>query len=172
MRLAAFGFLALYGVICGKLVYLGFKPDPQTLRRAASEAVSRPRPDIIDRNGVVLATDVKVMSVFAEPRRIVDKDEAVELLTAVLPDVNARELRERLSSRKGCATNAICAAMITTANRLPAVAMSCAAPSTQAHQPAWKTTKLTAARAAAGTEAVTTAPLSRAFMRDARTDNG
>src|SRR4030095_7275463 len=35
------------------------------------------------------------------PRNIIDKDEAVELLTAVLPDVNARELRERLGTRKG-----------------------------------------------------------------------
>ncbi len=101
IRLVAGGFALLYCVIGGKLVYLALKPDPQTLRRAASEAVSRPRPDIVDRNGVVLATDVKIMSVFAEPRRIVDKDEAVELLTAVLPDVNARDLRERLGSRKG-----------------------------------------------------------------------
>ena len=101
IRFVAVCFSALFLVIAGKLVYLGFKPDPQTLRRAASEAVSRARPNIVDRNGVVLATDVKVMSVFAEPRRIIDKDEAVELLTAVLPDVNARELRERLGSRKG-----------------------------------------------------------------------
>ena len=101
IRLVAMGFACLFGVIGGKLVYLGFKPEPQSLRRAASEAVSRPRPEILDRNGEVLATDIKVMSVFAEPRRIIDKDEAVELLTAVLPDVNAKELRERLGSRKG-----------------------------------------------------------------------
>ncbi len=101
IRLVAMGFACLFCVIGGKLVYLGFKPEPQSLRRAASEAVSRPRPEILDRNGEVLATDIKVMSVFAEPRRIIDKDEAVELLTAVLPDVNAKELRERLGSRKG-----------------------------------------------------------------------
>ena len=101
IRLVAMGFACLFGIIGGKLVYLGFKPEPQSLRRAASEAVSRPRPEILDRNGEVLATDIKVMSVFAEPRRIIDKDEAVELLTAVLPDVNAKELRERLGSRKG-----------------------------------------------------------------------
>ncbi len=101
IRLVALGFACLFGVIGGRLVYLGFKPEQQSLRRAASEAVSRPRPQILDRNGEVLATDIKVMSVFAEPRRIVDKDEAVELLTAVLPDVNAKELRERLGSRKG-----------------------------------------------------------------------
>ena len=101
IRLVALGFACLFGVIGGRLVYFGFKPEQQSLRRAASEAVSRPRPQILDRNGEVLATDIKVMSVFAEPRRIIDKDEAVELLTAVLPDVNAKELRERLGSRKG-----------------------------------------------------------------------
>ena len=101
IRLVAVAFACIFGVIGAKLVYLGSKPEPQSLRRAASEAVSRPRPEILDRNGEILATDIKVMSVFAEPRRIIDKDEAVELLTAVLPDVNAKELRERLGSRKG-----------------------------------------------------------------------
>ena len=101
IRIVAFGFVALYGVIGGKLVYLGMKPEPQTLRRAASEAASAARPDILDRNGEVLAADVKTVSIFAEPRRIIDKDEAVELLTAVLPGLNANDLRERLGSRKG-----------------------------------------------------------------------
>jgi cell division protein FtsI (penicillin-binding protein 3) len=101
IRLVGFAFITLYAVIGGKLVYLGMKPDTQSLRRAASEAVSATRPDVVDRNGEVLASDVKAMSIFAEPRRIIDKDEAVELLTAVLPGLNARELRERLGSRKG-----------------------------------------------------------------------
>lgn len=102
IRLVACIFLALYGVIAGKLIYFGLHPDqPQSVKRAAADAIAAARPDILDRNGEVLATDIKVMSVFAEPRRIIDKDEAVELLTAVLPDVDARELRERLGSRKG-----------------------------------------------------------------------
>jgi cell division protein FtsI (penicillin-binding protein 3) len=49
----------------------------------------------------VLATDVRSVSVFAEPRNIIDKDEAVELLTAVLPDVDARELRAKFNKRRG-----------------------------------------------------------------------
>ncbi|HET6378940.1 MAG TPA: penicillin-binding protein 2 [Methylocella sp.] len=102
IKLAAWGFLAIYGIIAAKLLDFGLRPEPPaTLKRAAADAIAAARPDILDRNGDVLATDVKVVSVFAEPRRIVDKDEAVELLTAVLPDVDARELRERLGSRKG-----------------------------------------------------------------------
>ena len=77
-----------------KLVSLGVSHDPpQTLRVAADQAVSGARPDLLDRNGEILATDVKTMSVFAEPRRIIDKDEAVELITAVLPDVDAHARR-------------------------------------------------------------------------------
>ena len=45
--------------------------------------------------------DVKTPSLFAEPRKIIDVDEAVELLTAVLPDLDANEVRERLSSKRG-----------------------------------------------------------------------
>ena len=100
--LVATAFVGLFLIIAGKLVYFGVKPEaPQSVRTAASDAVAAARPDILDRNGEVLATDIKVMSVFAEPRRIIDKDEAVELLTAVLPDVDAKELRERIGSRKG-----------------------------------------------------------------------
>ena len=49
----------------------------------------------------ILATDVKAPSLFGEPRRIIDKDEAIELLTATLPDLDTGEVRDRLSSRKG-----------------------------------------------------------------------
>ncbi len=101
VRFVAIGFAAVYLLIAGKLVWLGFKPEPASMRTAAAEASAAARPDILDRNGEVLATDVKTMSVFAEPRRIIDKDEATELLTAALPDVDPKELRERLGSRKG-----------------------------------------------------------------------
>jgi len=102
IRLVACVFLAVYAIIAGRLLHLGLRPEqPQSVKRAAADAIAAARPDILDRNGEVLATDIKVMSVFAEPRRIIDKDEAVELLTAVLPDVDARELRARLGSRKG-----------------------------------------------------------------------
>jgi cell division protein FtsI (penicillin-binding protein 3) len=102
IRTVALGMFAAYAAIGTKLAVLGVSHDPpQTLKGAADQAVSGARPDLLDRNGEILATDIKTMSVFAEPNRIIDKDEAVELITAVLPDVDAKELRERLGSRKG-----------------------------------------------------------------------
>jgi cell division protein FtsI (penicillin-binding protein 3) len=102
IKFIAVGFVLVYCVIAGKLVYFGLHPEPvQGIKRVSGDQVAAARPDILDRNGEILATDVKVMSVYAEPRRIIDKDEAVELLTAVLPDLDARELRKKLGSRKG-----------------------------------------------------------------------
>ena len=100
--LVAAAFSLVFLVIAGRLVMFGFKPQAiDRVLSTASDQVAAARPDILDRNGEVLATDVKVMSIFAEPRRLIDKDEAVELLTAALPDVNAAELRKKLGSRKG-----------------------------------------------------------------------
>lgn len=101
LRLIAVAFVGIYALIGGRLFYLGMTPEPQNLRRVAAEASSRARPAIVDRNGEILAADVMIDSVFAEPRNIVDKDEAVELLTAVLPDLDAKELRDKLASRRG-----------------------------------------------------------------------
>jgi cell division protein FtsI (penicillin-binding protein 3) len=100
--LVILAFSALFLAITGRLVMLATLPGEQVgLRRATANAISAARPDILDRNGVVLATDIRTVSVFAEPRNIIDKDEATELLTAVLPDLDAKELREKLGTRKG-----------------------------------------------------------------------
>lgn len=100
--LVILGFSALFLAITGRLVYLGVALNEQVgLRRATSNAISAARPDIVDRNGEVMATDIRTVSVFAEPRRILDKDEATELLTAVLPDLDAKDLRDKLGTKKG-----------------------------------------------------------------------
>ena len=100
--LVILGFSALFLAITGRLVMLATLPNEQVgLRRATSNAISAARPDIVDRNGEVLATDIRTVSVFAEPRKILDKDEATELLTAVLPDLDAKDLRDKLGTKKG-----------------------------------------------------------------------
>src|SRR5262245_65497098 len=81
-----------YGVIAGRLVMFAVAPESQLVKRPnAADAVATARPDILDRNGEVLATDVRTPSLYAEPHRIIDVDEAVELLTAVLPDLDAKD---------------------------------------------------------------------------------
>lgn len=92
-------FLGIYGVIAGRIAFLGMQElepgGPGPSRVTAS------RPDIVDRNGEVLATDINTASLYAEPRRIVDVDEALEKLLTVLPDLNAEQVYNRLKSNAG-----------------------------------------------------------------------
>ncbi len=97
MVMVAMGMI--YAVIAGKLVWLGFKDVAELpSRQIADRSTSASRPNILDRNGQVLAMDLKMVSLFAEPRRIVDPDEAVELLSTVLPDLNFKKVYKKLSS--------------------------------------------------------------------------
>ncbi|MEO1140979.1 MAG: penicillin-binding protein 2, partial [Pseudomonadota bacterium] len=91
-----------YMVIVGRLVMLGFtEADAKIATLAPDIAITATRPDIRDRNGEMLATDIVTSSLFAEPRRIVDADEAVEKLVTVLPDLDVKSVYKRLTSNAG-----------------------------------------------------------------------
>ena len=97
MTMAA--FFGIYSIIGGRLVYLGTQ-NPDDSGGPASR-VTASRPDIVDRNGEVLATDIKTASLFAEPRRIVDADEALEKISSVLPDLDYEQTYNKLKSGTG-----------------------------------------------------------------------
>src|SRR5580693_4028801 len=104
LGLALMGFALVYGIIAVRLVLYAVLPDTHAVRRGGSQdAVATARPDILDRTGEILATDLKTPSLFAEPRRIIDPDEATELLAGVMPDLDSREVRDRLGSKRGFA---------------------------------------------------------------------
>ncbi|MFO1033910.1 MAG: hypothetical protein U1E15_07520 [Hyphomicrobiales bacterium] len=101
IRLLGLCFAGAFALIAGQLVRIdATKPPKDTTAELAGKQERIPRPDIVDRNGEVLATDIAVASLYADPRKIPDVDEAVELLTATLSDVDAKALRERLNKPK------------------------------------------------------------------------
>ncbi|HVZ50585.1 MAG TPA: penicillin-binding protein 2 [Pseudolabrys sp.] len=102
LGLAIVAFTLVYSAIALKLVMFAILSTGHGDRRTVGQdALATARPDILDRRGEILATDVRSPSLFAEPRKLIDVDEAVELLTATLPDLDANEVRERLSSKRG-----------------------------------------------------------------------
>ena len=40
------------------------------------------------------------MSIFAEPKRLIDRDEAADLLTSVLPNVDVKEFAEFVTDKR------------------------------------------------------------------------
>ena len=102
IRVAAGAFLLAFLVVIGRLVMFGLTP-PATgnVLNDPNAGLATSRPDIVDRNGEILATDIKMASLYAEPRNILDPDEATELITSVLPKLDATVVRKKLASDAG-----------------------------------------------------------------------
>ncbi|NTG48157.1 penicillin-binding protein 2 [Agrobacterium rhizogenes] len=88
-----------YLAICGKLVYFDSQPAVDTANIPSGPVIAW-RPDIVDRNGELLATDIRTVSMFAEPFHIVDVDEAVEKLSTLFPDLDKKTLYQKLSDKR------------------------------------------------------------------------
>jgi cell division protein FtsI (penicillin-binding protein 3) len=102
IALAIGGFALAYMVIVGRLVMFGILgAGPGGSSYDPNAAIATSRPNLVDRNGEILATDIKMASLYAEPRNIHDPDEATELITSVLPGLDAERLRRRLSGEAG-----------------------------------------------------------------------
>ena len=89
--------------ICLRLVdMVGWQErEPGAADAAAAAPASAPsRADIVDRNGVVLATNLRVPGVHADPSKLPDKAEAARRLASILPGVNAAELQRRFETAR------------------------------------------------------------------------
>ena len=86
--------------VAGRLVDLavfegGYEPKGT---HAASAGVSTSgRASIVDRNGMILATSLPTVSVFADPVSVLDPAEAATKLAEAMPELSHDELLERLS---------------------------------------------------------------------------
>jgi cell division protein FtsI (penicillin-binding protein 3) len=100
IRLIICGFALCFAVIILRLAQLSLWPAGHDAGAALDVVEKIPRPNVVDRNGVVLATDISIPSLYADPRKIIDVDEAIELLTGTMPELHARDLRQKLSQKR------------------------------------------------------------------------
>jgi len=99
-RIACLAFALSFLAIAIRLVSLGFaavEPGSGGIRDISTTVH---RPDILDRNGRLLATDIKGATLYADPAKVIDRDELVEQVSSVLPDINTGELFEKLKQGK------------------------------------------------------------------------
>ena len=98
------GILAsLFGLafvlIAGRLIDVTIMSSDQTTVASYSATdINRVRADIVDRNGVVLATNLMSLSLYADTREVWDVERTVAGLTSVLSRLDADRLRRKLSS--------------------------------------------------------------------------
>lgn len=101
IRLSLILALLLFGVVAARLINIANTEVVENSAGHERPALTATRPEILDRNGQQLAVDIQVPSLYAEPRRIIDLDEAVDALSAELPNMDKEQLRDRLDGDEG-----------------------------------------------------------------------
>lgn len=100
-------FSLAFLLVAGRLVEL------TVLRGATEPAIARginpdliaktslmERQPIVDRNGNILATNLKIASLYADPRKVLNAQRAATQLAQALPELSAGEVQAKLNSEK------------------------------------------------------------------------
>lgn len=101
LKALSLALLAGFFAIGWQLTVFGRMSPPSSRIMVAENQVRHAlsRPDTVDRNGRMLASDIRVYWLFADPAQIIDVDEAVERLSKVLSENDMVGLRAKLLSK-------------------------------------------------------------------------
>jgi len=89
-----------YLIVLGRLAWLGaISPVEERVSMSQALPQSWTRPDIVDREGRLIATDILSYSLFADPALIADPDDIAERLNGLFPDLPTADLRRALADK-------------------------------------------------------------------------
>lgn len=97
-------FTAAFAVIGIRVVDVSVFSDnsePRYTRSIAKDEKNTGRADIVDRNGVLMATSLNTASLFANPRLVLDPEQAAIRLATALPGINVKAIEKKLRSDRG-----------------------------------------------------------------------
>jgi cell division protein FtsI (penicillin-binding protein 3) len=99
--LLGFCFAAGFTGVSAKAIHYAAFPGemPVLAASGAPPVLAKSRPDIVDRNGRLLATDIRVYWLAANPREIPHADEAAEKLAALFPDLDQAALSRKFHDK-------------------------------------------------------------------------
>ena len=95
-----FTFIFAFIVIGTQMVLMAINPISISDDRKVNLNNKFDRKDIIDKNGVLLATNVKVNSLYAHPSEIINKEKVINSLLKIFPDSDKENLIKKLYSNK------------------------------------------------------------------------
>ena len=95
-----FTFIFAFIVIGTQMVLMAINPISISDDRKVNLNNKFDRKDIIDTNGVLLATNVKVNSLYAHPSEIINKEKVINSLLKIFPESDKENLIKKLYSNK------------------------------------------------------------------------
>jgi len=97
LTLVIAGFLVLFIALTIRATNASLADVEEFRNSNATKKTREHRPDIVDRNGELIATNLRVASVYANPQEIMNIDEAVAGLNKAMPEIKSENLKKDLS---------------------------------------------------------------------------
>ena len=85
-------FILGFSTVAGRMALVSASVPVEPRGGGGGEAIHAQRADIVDRNGIVLATNIVTASLYAQPEDLIDPAGAARKLAAIFPDLDAGRL--------------------------------------------------------------------------------
>lgn len=91
------GFFIIFLAICSQLLHLVLNDEDDAAQY--TQKITLTRREIVDRNNIVLASNIPSVSLYANPKKILNAQEAAEALQKLLPDLTKNQLLNNLTKK-------------------------------------------------------------------------
>lgn len=98
IMMCAVAFIFAFSALGVRLAYVSLGDGAPAARIAAAPGEESARPEIVDRNGALLAADLPVIALEVAGRDVWDAGETATKLAAILPDIDPIDLMEKLAA--------------------------------------------------------------------------
>jgi cell division protein FtsI (penicillin-binding protein 3) len=101
IRVIAWALVLVFLGLAARAAQLAFSADPAAKPAVAAAPAALARADLVDRNGVLLATTLPSYALVVEPARAWNPAETARRLAAMFPDIDADALSAKLQEKRG-----------------------------------------------------------------------
>ncbi len=98
IAMCAVVFVFVFSALSVRMAFIAFGGVDATPRLASAQRADAPRPEIVDRNGSILAADLPMIALEVWGRDVWDAGETAAALARVLPNIDALALTQRLAA--------------------------------------------------------------------------
>lgn len=99
-------FVFIFASLSVRLAFITFGQIKSAPSHRGGQIADVQRPEIVDRHGVLLATDLPMVALEVWGREVWDADETAQALSQILPSIDAVELAEKLNAGRYVEVNA------------------------------------------------------------------
>ena len=96
----SFIFFSLILIFSIKIIFLSLSPDKNFFSENTNQDFVKERRDIVDRNGIIIARNIRIYSAGIRPQLTKDKKKLLLNLRLIFPELESNKIKDKLNNNK------------------------------------------------------------------------